>query len=52
MAPLNTPLAQAPWSSILFLITVVRNTAKETEETIGFFVTFSSLVTSELEVTL
>ena len=37
--------AQGPWSSILLLVTVASEKClKENEETIGFFVTFLSLV--------
>ena len=39
--------ARGPWSSILLLVTVVSEKClkeTETEETIGFFVTFLSLV--------
>ena len=44
--------ARGPWSSILLLVTVVSEKCyKETEETIGFFVTFLSLVKFQLRET-
>ena len=51
LAKIEFRWARRPWSSILWLVTIVNEKCKketETEETIGFFVTFLSLVKFQL----